>query len=180
MPTIITHALVGASAATLRPAGISGLKLGLAMAVLAVLPDVDVVGFRYGIAYGDVLGHRGLTHSLSFAAVTGVLVTVVLFPSVRRFPLRFLAVAALLFAATASHGVLDAFTNSGHGVGFFLPFDETRYFFPWRPLETSPLSVERFLNASGARILLNEMQWVWLPTALMITLVVGLRVRLKR
>ena len=35
----------------------------------AVLPDIDVVGFGYGIQYGDLWGHRGLTHSLVFAAL---------------------------------------------------------------------------------------------------------------
>jgi inner membrane protein len=35
----------------------------------AVLPDVDVIGFEFGIPYGDFWGHRGFTHSLVFAAV---------------------------------------------------------------------------------------------------------------
>lgn len=38
----------------------------------AVLPDADVIGFALGVKYGDLLGHRGLSHSLSVAFVLGV------------------------------------------------------------------------------------------------------------
>ena len=37
--------------------------------VCSIIPDVDVIGFHYGIQYGDVWGHRGLTHSVLFAAL---------------------------------------------------------------------------------------------------------------
>src|SRR5246127_4097814 len=35
----------------------------------SVIPDLDVIGFRFGIRYGDFWGHRGFTHSLVFAAL---------------------------------------------------------------------------------------------------------------
>jgi inner membrane protein len=80
----------------------------------AVAPDFDVVGFRFGIEYADPLGHRGLTHSLLFAAVLAAGAVGLLSRSLRpgaRFP------AWLYLAlATASHGVFDAFTNGGLGV----------------------------------------------------------------
>ena len=37
-------------------------------AACAVAPDIDVIGFDYGIPYGDLFGHRGITHSLTSAA----------------------------------------------------------------------------------------------------------------
>lgn len=36
-------------------------------AFCSVMPDLDVIGFSMGIQYGDVWGHRGLTHSFLFA-----------------------------------------------------------------------------------------------------------------
>lgn len=45
-------------------------------ALLATVPDLDSIGCRFGIHYGDMLGHRELTHSLLFAAVLSVLVPV--------------------------------------------------------------------------------------------------------
>jgi membrane-bound metal-dependent hydrolase YbcI (DUF457 family) len=46
------------------------------------------------------------------------------------------------FLAMASHGFLDAFTGGGPGVASFAPFDDTRYFFPWRPLVVSPIVLD--------------------------------------
>jgi inner membrane protein len=74
------------------------------------------------------------------------------------------------FAVTASHGLLDAFTNGGLGVAFFAPFDDSRYFFPWRPLEVSPLGMA-FFSSWGLQTALSELQWVWLPTALLVAAV---------
>src|SRR5438552_8880460 len=34
---------------------------------LSLVPDADVVGFSLGVEYGDPSGHRGATHSLTFA-----------------------------------------------------------------------------------------------------------------
>ena len=42
------------------------LSLG---ALCSALPDLDVMGFYFGIQYGDVWGHRGMTHSIVFAAL---------------------------------------------------------------------------------------------------------------
>jgi len=55
-------------------------------------------------------------------------------------------------------------TDAGRGVGFFLPFDTERYFFPFRPLATSPIGIGRFFERAGP-ILMNEFRWLFLPTA---------------
>lgn len=34
-----------------------------------MIPDLDVVGFTFGMKYADFLGHRRFTHSLVFAAI---------------------------------------------------------------------------------------------------------------
>lgn len=65
MPTIAGHALVGW--ATARGASATVERdlvepLGVAAALLAVLPDLDVISFGLGIPYGAKLGHRGFSH----------------------------------------------------------------------------------------------------------------------
>jgi len=67
------------------------------------------------------------------------------------------------FAITSTHTVLDAMTNGGLGVAFFSPFENSRYFLPFRPLEVSPIGVKRFFSARGVTILLNEFCYVVLP-----------------
>src|SRR5580765_4972343 len=46
----------------------------------SVIPDIDVVGFRFGIRYGDFWGHRGFTHSLGFAALLAGALSALAFP----------------------------------------------------------------------------------------------------
>ncbi len=130
----------------------------------SILPDADVVTFAFGIPYGDLLGHRGLSHSLLFATLWSLLV-VSCDRSLPAFSRHWWSKGGLFFLVTASHGALDAMTNGGLGVGFFSPFDPTRYFFPWRPIRVSPIGVQQFLSGRGVAILASEIEYVWLPLA---------------
>jgi len=133
--------------------------------VLAALPDLDAVGFWLGVPYGAMLGHRGLTHSLTVAIFAGGL-SAWLLTRDRSTQRRRGTVAVYLIAAMASHGMLDAMTNGGLGVAFFSPFDQTRYFFAWRPILVSPIGIARFLSPRGAAVLVNEAVWIGLPSVL--------------
>ncbi|HXZ86110.1 MAG TPA: metal-dependent hydrolase [Myxococcota bacterium] len=136
----------------------------------AVAPDLDVVWL--GLApHGTMLGHRGLTHSLAFAAALAALVAVAALPRASRGTSHARA-WLYLFLATASHGLLDACTNGGAGVALFAPFSSERFFFPFRPIEVSPLSVARFLSQRGVQVLWSELVWVWLPCAVLALLFV--------
>ncbi len=56
MPTIITHAIVLLSAALALRRPRPTPPVALAGAVLAMLPDADVIGFRFGVAYDAAWG----------------------------------------------------------------------------------------------------------------------------
>lgn len=156
--------------------------------ICSVLPDVDVIGFKYGVRYGDFWGHRGFTHSLVFAALLAGIAMVAVFgrgaASLGAVELRDsstslsrTALFAYLFLATASHGVLDAMTNGGLGVAFFSPFDNSRYFLLWRPIVVSPISVLRFFNPRAQAILWSELIWIWIPAGLLAACALMLRAR---
>ena len=162
MPTVMSHAVAAlALGPAFRRAGWR-TRVWWAGALCAVLPDADVVGFYAGVPLGSVLGHRGLTHSLAFAAVLAAVLAPLLLPRGSSRAWLWLH----LFLATASHGVLDAMTNGGIGVAFFAPFDAGRYYLPWRPIVVSPFGVRAFLSSWGAAVLASEAVWVWLPSAL--------------
>jgi inner membrane protein len=131
----------------------------------SVLPDLDVIGFHFGIPYGDFWGHRGFTHSLLFAAVLATFVAILGF---RRLPrgVNLVRIWSYLFLATASHGFLDSMTDGGLGVAFFSPFDNHRYFLPWRPIRVSPIGVGRFFSERGLTVLQSELLWIWVPAGL--------------
>lgn len=177
MPTILGHA-VAATAVGRCVWPRQSSRLWLWTAVCAMLPDVDVVGFAMGIRYEDMLGHRGITHSLPFAIAVGFVVAR-LAPkaplAVGNWPL---GVGWVYFTAViASHGVLDAFTNGGRGVAFFAPFSNHRCFFPWRPIQVSPIGVG-FFSPRGLAVLASEARWIVLPSVI-IALVAGMA-RAKR
>jgi inner membrane protein len=166
MPTVLSHAVAALGLGAVffgRKAPARVLGLGT---VCAALPDADVVGFPLGIRYGDVLGHRGLSHSVFFAAALATLVL----PLARRKDGPEISRAKLwtyLFTATASHGLLDAMTDGGLGIALLSPFDTTRYFFPFRPIEVSPIGVGRFFSERGMAVIKSEMLWVWAPSAVL-------------
>ncbi len=142
LASLLTHAFTAA----VMSAGCYGAGVPLRVAgwaaLCAMLPDADVLGLRLVIPYDHVLGHRGVTHSLLFAAALGLAAA-----------WREWRMAAFLAAVTASHGLLDAMTNGGMGVAFFAPFSNHRYFLPWRPILVSPGSylAEVVAQAAGGR-----------------------------
>jgi hypothetical protein len=73
------------------------------------------------------------------------------------------ALIAHFFLVTASHGMLDAMTDGGLGVAFFAPFDNGRYFFPWRPMLVSPIGIAPFFSRYGLDVLISEFVWIWIP-----------------
>lgn len=173
MPTIFTHAVAALGLGALfyrREVPKSVWALG---AVCAVLPDADVLAFPLGIPYEHMLGHRGLSHSLAFAAVLAGALAAILG---RRVPgLSPGMLGTYLFAATASHGLLDALTDGGLGVAFLAPFNGERFFFPFQPIEVSPIGLRRFLSGRGLEVLGSELLWVWLPSILLAGAALGWR-----
>ena len=137
-------------------------RLWVAGALAAIAPDLDVIGFGLGVPYQHPLGHRGLSHSLAFAAAMAGLLTLALFPRAGTGFSRARAFA-FLFLAAASHGILDAFTNGGLGVALLSPFDQTRWFAPFRPIQVSPLGISAFFSSRGAAVLASELRWLWFP-----------------
>jgi inner membrane protein len=153
-------------------------RVWLAGVMVAVAPDLDVLGFRFGIQYGDFLGHRGLTHSLPCAAaVAAALVGLAFRQGVPGLPPRWLWL--YFFLAMASHGLLDALTNGGLGIALFAPFDNARYFFPVRPIQVSPIGIRGFLRGGGLEVLARELPWVWLPSLLLAGIALGWK-RIRR
>jgi len=170
----LTHSLVGW---TLGQAGLkTKSRKGLAALILgANMPDIDVF---LGHAPWDPLAiHRGFTHGL----FGGVLVMPPILAGllwlldrwqVKRgaafrsgLAMHFGWLVALSYIGTLSHPLLDMCTNGGSGIPLFWPLDDERYFFPWTPIEVSPLGIRRFFSERGLEVLTSEIVWVWLPAA---------------
>ena len=134
-------------------------KLFLLGTICSILPDVDVIGFHLGIPYQSPWGHRGFTHSVAFAAVLGLL----LMPLSRYLNSAPRVVFSFCFVSCISHGILDAMTNGGLGIAFFWPLSNNRYFFPFRPIQVSPIGITSFFSEWGFRVLVSEAVWILVP-----------------
>ncbi|WP_024770439.1 metal-dependent hydrolase [Aquimarina macrocephali] len=145
-------------------------KLWILGIICSILPDADVIGFKFGITYESFWGHRGFSHSLFFALLLGVIVTFI-FYSKKTFTKTGAALILYFTICTAFHGVLDAMTTGGLGIAFFSPFDTTRYFFPWRPIQVSPIGLSNFFSIWGIKVLLSELIWIVIPTSIYILVI---------
>jgi len=158
MPSIITHAAAPLALWYAADRGRISSRLLVAGMTAAILPDLDVAAFALGIPYADALGHRGASHSLLFAGLVALLGVVLHKP----LHARSSQAAAWLFVCAVSHPVLDALTSGGLGVALLWPWNDQRFFAPWRPILVSPFA-NGFFSARGMATLLSELRWVWLP-----------------
>ena len=134
----------------------------LAAIVSTVLPDFDVVTFRFGIPYSHPLGHRGFTHSMLFAVLWALFL---MFTLGNKNKLIWFLV---IFLSTVSHGILDAMTSGGKGVGFFIPFNNNRYFFPFREIRVSPIGIDKFFSEWGLQVILSEIKYIFIPSLIVL------------
>src|SRR5262245_26046091 len=167
MPTVYTHAIVGLGLGKVFTSRRMPPLFWVLAGLLPMVPDFDSF-FTY--RYGSTLGHRGFTHSLSFALVLGLVAATLTF---RRFRVSLWDLWGFFFVLTASHGILDAFTNGGFGIPLFWPFDSARYG-PWGPIQVSDIGFE-IPNPRTSRTVRTEVLWIWLPTAILAAVVMAYR-----
>jgi inner membrane protein len=166
MASVISHAVFASGlGAAGSPESRMPARYWVTLAIIAALPDLDVVVYPLGLNAPSMLGHRGITHSLAFAAVFAALVVRLVFRGAAWRP-AWVRLWVVCFVAMASHGVLDAMTNGGQGIAFLAPFSDARWHFPWQPIRVSPIGIGAFFSIDGLRVLQNELLSVWLPSAL--------------
>jgi inner membrane protein len=54
-------------------------------------------------------------------------------------------------------------TTGGLGVAFFSPFENSRYFLPYRPIKVSPMGLEQFFGEWGLEVIKSEIIWIGIP-----------------
>ena len=134
-------------------------RLFLLGAVCSIVPDADVIAFHFGVPYGSPWAHRGFTHSFAFAFFFAALLSL-FYRQLRSKPWP---VFWMCFISFASHGMLDAMTNGGSGIAFYWPFSTERSFFPFRPVEVSPIGVASFFSERGLEVIASELVWILIP-----------------
>ena len=145
------HVAVGMAAARVYEGRRPSWRSAVAWSAVSMLPDADVIGFSLGVRYEDPWGHRGATHSFAFAVIVGIAAGLI----ARRFKRPALRTALFAAVVLATHPLLDTLTDGGLGCALFWPFDLTRYFAPWQPIQVAPIGLA-FLSPYGAIVALSE------------------------
>lgn len=176
--TAFTHAFVAVAVGRAWYPGDLPSKCWILALLSSAGPDLDVGLHSYGVAYEDLWGHRGMTHSIFFAAMLAFVVVMWLFRNDCRFlSRRWWSLITFFFFVTASHGFIDAFTDGGLGIAFLSPFDQSRYFMPWTPIPVPNFGLANLFTRYGAHVLLSEVLYVWLPVGTISLMVYLLRRR---
>ena len=168
MASAFTHAIAAVTIGKSCFPARQSYKLWLLGIFCAVVPDADALGFYLGVPYDSIWGHRGITHSILFALLLSLAVMLLFYRALPAFQRPWWIFASYFFLSTVSHPLFDACTNGGLGVAFFSPFIASRYFFPFHPIQVSPIGVGAFFSEWGLQVLASELQWVWLPCLILI------------
>ncbi|WP_395047832.1 metal-dependent hydrolase [Flavobacterium sp.] len=120
----ITHGLLGASVSQLVLGKKSTKKTILFGALIANLPDIDVVFLPFFNEFQKIGVHRGFTHSILFCTLSSVLLAVIFRRQSWAKEIPFLRLLTFTLLSLMSHLMLDIFTP--YGTQLFLPFNNTR------------------------------------------------------
>jgi inner membrane protein len=160
----MAHAAAGLGIAAAVAPRSASRSYWVAAALCAAIPDLDWIGIPFGNRDIERIfgGHRGFTHSISFAVLLGAAVALFAFRDARWNGQR-LRLWTAFTLATITHGVLDALTTQQRPmVAFFSPFSSERYTFPWHPIHPGG----GILNTLG-----NELLWIEIPALVVVVLV---------
>lgn len=168
MASAFGHALSAVAFGSLLNKEIKSPKFWILGIVCAVLPDLDVLAFKFNIEYGHMFGHRGFTHSIFFAFFFSLIVVGLFYKRKALTRKKFTALWLYFFICVLSHALLDALTTGGKGVALLAPFTDERYFLPWRVIRVSPMSISRFFTDRAFAILASEAFWIGIPSIIII------------
>lgn len=128
-------------------------KAAVAFSLISLWPDLDAIGFLFGIRYSDSLGHRGASHSLVLAAFVGLAA----YAYAQRKALPAVRTAVIATLVAASHGLLDTLTfGGGLGCALLWPFSDARFWSPVRFIPIAPIGVA-LISARGLYVMLVEL-----------------------
>jgi len=173
MASVFGHAILAGAGGTALKEELRKPKVFILGIICSVFPDADVLSFRFGIPYESFWGHRGTTHSILFGLLFGIFI-MLLFHWKSKIKDK-TALALYYSFCTISHGILDGMTTGGRGVAYFSPFDNERYFLPFRKIQVSPIGASRFFSEWGLEVIKSEAFWIGMPSLAFVIVVIVIR-----
>ena len=139
----ITQATLGAAIGQAILGRKIGGKAAVLGAIVATIPDLDVVLLPFYDSIERISIHRGYSHSILFSVLGALLLAIILGRIKWTKDISFLRLSIFSWLALFTHMLLDAFT--AYGTQLYLPFSDYRVSFDSvnivDPLYTVPLLV---------------------------------------
>ena len=139
----ITQATLGAAIGQAILGRKIGGKAAVLGAIVATIPDLDVVLLPFYDSIERISIHRGYSHSILFSVLGALLLAIILGRIKWTKDISFLRLSIFSWLALFTHMLLDAFT--AYGTQLYLPFSDQRVSFDSvnivDPLYTVPLLV---------------------------------------
>lgn len=158
----LTHIVLGACIGE----AVAGKKLGkramLVGAVAQSVPDVDFVSTFWLHDAGDIIGHRGFTHSIVFAILAISLLSWLASILFRRRGLTWKEWVMVIGINMATHLFIDAF--NAYGIGWLEPFSHKRFSFHILFVADPFFSIWPFIGFIGLLLFRNsykKRKWWW-------------------
>jgi inner membrane protein len=121
----VTQGLLGAAVGQAVYQGRLGRRAAAWGAVGGIVPDLDILATLPMGAWGEMLYHRGVTHSLGFGPVVGPILGYALWRAHGRRPGELGAWIGLFVLALVTHPLLDLFTT--YGTQLLAPMSDRRF-----------------------------------------------------
>lgn len=123
----LTHIVIGACIGEAMLGRQLGKKALLWGALAHSFPDVDIVSSLWLPMTQDLIAHRGITHSLLFAFLAGILLSLVASRLHRPHDIPLRSFLLFFWVAIGLHDLLD--TCNSYGTGLLEPFNDRRFSF---------------------------------------------------
>ncbi len=123
----ITQATLGAAIGQAVLGKRMGGKAAILGAIVATIPDLDIVLLPFYDSLARISVHRGYSHSILFSIVGALLLTIILTRTKWTKLISFQRLFVFTWLALFTHMLLDAFTS--YGTQLFLPFSDYRVSF---------------------------------------------------
>ncbi len=130
MASVFGHAISAITVSDFASKKYDKVKLTVLAIICSILPDADIIMFKFGYSYSHWLGHRGFSHSIVFAIFIALLIKIIFYSKYKFFSRDSLYIILIFSFITASHGFLDAMTTGGKGIAFFHPLIIRAIFYP--------------------------------------------------
>ena len=145
----LTQAALGAAIGEVilgRKIGYKGAVIG---AIIATIPDLDVVLIPFYSSLERISIHRGFSHSILFSLIGSILIAFILTKLKWTKQISYVRLLIFCWLALFTHMLLDAFTT--YGTQLLLPFSNYRVSFDSvnivDPFYTLPLLLGLILSA---------------------------------